>query len=125
MVDDITSGIDELGVLLCGHAKGAYWYGSQLEIEQSRRLIESNSATSLQVTSSALAGVIWAIENPNKGIVEPDEIDFKRILEIADPYCIPVVGAYTEWTPLQDRETLFDEDLDTEDPWQFKNIRVA
>eukprot|EP00041_Stephanoeca_diplocostata_P032246 m.1028982 g.1028982 ORF g.1028982 m.1028982 type:complete len:55 (+) comp24111_c0_seq8:136-300(+) len=48
-----------------------------------------------------------------------------RILEIADPYCIPVVGAYTEWTPLQDRETLFDEDLDTEDPWQFKNIRVA
>lgn len=32
-----------------------------------------------------------------------------RILEIADPYCIPVVGAYTDWTPLQDRETLFEE----------------
>jgi homospermidine synthase len=59
MVDEITAGIDELGVLLCGHAKGAYWYGSQLEIENSRRLVEHNSATSLQVTATALAGVIW------------------------------------------------------------------
>lgn len=25
MVDEITDGIDELGVLLCGHSKGAYW----------------------------------------------------------------------------------------------------
>ena len=49
MGDEITDGIDELGVLLCGHAKGAYWYGSQLDIHTARKLIEHNSATSLQV----------------------------------------------------------------------------
>eukprot|EP00035_Acanthoeca_spectabilis_P035469 m.34857 g.34857 ORF g.34857 m.34857 type:complete len:506 (-) comp7378_c0_seq1:1738-3255(-) len=125
MVDEITEGIDELGVLLCGHAKGAYWYGSQLEIQQSRKLIEHNSATSLQVTASALAGVIWAMENPRRGIVEPDHVDWERVLEIAGPYCVPVVGKYTDWNPLVDRETLFAEDLDKTDVWQFKNFRVV
>ena len=46
------------------------------------------------------------------------------MLEIAVPYCVPVVGEYTDWTPLYKRETLFPEDLDKEDPWQFKNFRV-
>ena len=35
--DDIIDGIDELGVLLYGHAKNAYWYGSQLLIEETRK----------------------------------------------------------------------------------------
>jgi homospermidine synthase len=35
---DITTGIDELGVLLYGHAKNAYWYGSQLSMEETRQL---------------------------------------------------------------------------------------
>ena len=38
MLDEITEGIDELGVLLAGHAKNAYWYGSQLSIEEARQL---------------------------------------------------------------------------------------
>jgi homospermidine synthase len=29
---EITSGIDELGVLLYGHSKNAYWYGSSLDV---------------------------------------------------------------------------------------------
>lgn len=124
MVAELTGGIDELGVLLAGHAKGAYWFGSQLSITQARELAPHNSATSLQVTSTVLAGMIWALENPGLGIVEPDEIDFARILEIARPYLGPVVGVYTDWTPLKGRGTLFPEDLDTSDPWQFKNIRV-
>jgi homospermidine synthase len=59
-----------------------------------------------------------------RGIVEPDEIDFQRILEIARPYLGPVLGAYTDWTPLEGRASLFAEDLDMSDPWQFKNVRV-
>ena len=125
MMGDITSGIDELGVLLAGHAKNAYWYGSQLSIDEARKLAPYNSATSLQVTVAALSGMIWAIENPASGIVEPDDIDFRRNLEICKPYLGPVVGKYTDWTPLFDRGRLFPEDLDEGDPWQFKNIRVV
>jgi homospermidine synthase len=125
MMDEITSGIDELGVLLMGSTKGVYWYGSRLSIEQTRKLVPYNNATSLQVTVAVLAGMIWAMENPKAGIVEPEFMDFERVLEIAAPYLGDVVGVWGDWTPLQDREKLFPEDLDKSDPWQFKNIRVV
>ena len=41
------------------------------------------------------------------------------------PYIAPVVGEYTEWTPLDGRESLFTENIDKADPWQFKNILVG
>jgi homospermidine synthase len=125
IVSEITTGIDELGVLLMGHPKGVYWYGSRLSIEEARRVAPHNNATSLQVTAAVLAGIIWAIENPRRGIVEPDEMDYARVLEIAGPYLGEMIGAWGDWTPLQDRERLFPEDLDRDDPWQFKNIRVV
>jgi homospermidine synthase len=124
LMDDITSGIDELGVLLAGHKKNAYWFGSQLSIEEARKLVPYNNATSLQVTVSVLSGMVWAMENPNSGLVEPDEMDFRRNLEVCSPYLGKVTGEYTDWTPLTDREKLFPEDLDKTDPWQFKNVRV-
>ena len=124
LMSDITTGIDELGVLLAGHKKNAYWYGSQLGIEEARKLAPYNNATSLQVTSAVMAGVVWAMENPNCGIVEPDEMNFRRCLDICLPYLGPVVGQYTDWTPLHERERLFPEDIDKNDPWQFKNVRV-
>jgi homospermidine synthase len=125
MLDEITGGIDELGVLLAGHRKNAYWYGSQLSIGEARGLAPYNSATSLQVTVAALSGMIWAMENPRRGIVEPDEMDFERPLAICRPYLGKLVGRYTDWTPLYQRAELFAEDLDTTDPWQFKNVRVV
>ena len=79
----------------------------------------------LVVTVAALAGMILAMESPDLGVVEPDELDYRRALEICRPYLGPVVGAYTDWTPLHQRGTLFPEDLDTGDPWQFKNILVG
>ena len=125
MMEEITEGIDELGVLLMGQAKGAYWYGSRLSIGEARRVAPHNNATSLQVTAAVLGGMVWAIEQPREGIVEPEEVDFLRVLEIARPYLGEVVGVYGDWTPLDGRERLFPEDLDRDDPWQFKNIRVV
>ena len=124
MMDEITSGVDELGVLLMGHAKGAYWYGSRLTIEEARRVAPYNNATSLQVTAAVLAGMIWAIENPQAGLVEPDELDHVRCMQVARPYLGEVLGVYSEWTPLVDRGVLFEESLDPTCPWQFKNFRV-
>ena len=98
--NEIVDGIDELGVLLYGHAKNAYWYGSQLSIEETRELAPYQNATGLQVTSAVLAGMVWALENPKAGIVEADEMDFRRCLEVQMPYLGPVIGDYTDWTPL-------------------------
>jgi homospermidine synthase len=125
MQDEIVSGVDELGVLLMGHAKGAYWYGSQLSIEAARALAPHNNATSLQVTAAVLAGVVWAMENPRAGVLEADQLDHGRVLEIALPYLGRMAGVYSDWTPLRDRGVLFAEDLDVADPWQFGNFRVG
>jgi homospermidine synthase len=125
LMEEITGGMDELGVLLMGHKRGAFWYGSQLTIEQARALAPYNSATSLQVAAGVLGGLVWAIEHPTAGIVEADELDFRRVLEVARPYLGPVVGAYADWTPLDHRPGLFPEDIDPTDPWQFKNILVG
>jgi homospermidine synthase len=124
MNDEIIDGIDELGVLLFGHENNAYWYGSQLSIEETRTLVPYQNATALQVTSAVLAGMVWALENPRRGVVEADELDHERILGIMEPYLGPMVGAYTDWTPLAGRGGLFPEDIDTADPWQFRNVIV-
>ena len=121
---ELVDGVDELGVLLYGHDKNAYWYGSRLSLEETREIAPYQNATGLQVTSAVLAGMVWAVENPKAGIVEADEIDYKRCLEVQSPYLGPVEGHYTDWTPLDGRPGLFPEDLDEKDPWQFRNILV-
>ena len=121
---EIVDGIDELGVLLYGHARNAYWYGSQLSIEETRALAPYQNATGMQVTSAVLAGMVWALENPNRGITEADEMDYRRCLEVQMPYLGPVRGYYTDWNPLQARSTLFPEDMYESDPWQFRNVLV-
>lgn len=123
--DEIVDGMDELGVLLMGHARGAYWYGSRLSIHEARQLAPHNSATSMQVAAGVLAGMVWALRNPDAGVVEPDDIDHDVVLDIAQPYLGEMAGIYTDWTPLSDRGTLFEEDVDRNDPWQFKNVRVT
>ena len=122
--EEVVSGGDELGVLLYGHAKGALWHGSLLGIEETRRIAPYQNATGLQVTSAVLAGMIWAIENPKAGIVDADEMDWRRVLEIQRPYLGTMASAYTDWTPLAGRGGLFAEDIDTSDPWQFRNVIV-
>jgi homospermidine synthase len=62
--EEIVTGMDELGVLLYGHEKNAYWYGSQLTIEDTRKRITDQNATALQVTSAVIAGMAWALKNP-------------------------------------------------------------
>ena len=120
----IIAGMDELGVLLAGHGKNAYWYGSRLSNETTRALCPHNNATSLQTAAGVLSGVVWAMRHPAAGIVDPDEMDFREVLDVARPYLGEMVGVFSEWTPLDGRGQLFPEDIDADDPWQFKNVRV-
>jgi homospermidine synthase len=123
--NEIADGVDELGVLLYGHGRNAYWYGSTLSIEEARALAPDHNATGLQVTSAVLAGMVWALENPSEGIVEVEELDFRRCLEIQTPYLGKVSGTYTDWTPLDGRPGFFPENIDASDPWQFRNVLVC
>ena len=122
---EIVDGIDELGVLLFGHAKNAYWYGSRLSAREARELAPYQNATGLQVTSAVLAGMVWAMENPEAGIVETEEMDHVRCLEIQRPYLGPVEAHYTDWTPLDSRLKGFGVEADEDDPWQFRNVLAA
>jgi homospermidine synthase len=124
MRDDIASGRDELGVLLMGE-QGTYWYGSRLTTAEARSLAPFNSATTLQVCAPVVAGMAWAMRNPESGIVEPDDLPHDEMLRMTRPYLGEVVGVRGDWTPLADRERVFDENVDRDDPWQFVNFRVG
>ncbi len=123
--EEIVGGIDELGVLLMGHPRGAYWLGSRLSTATAKKLAPHNSATTLQVAAGVLAGVLWALRNPRRGIVDPDEMPYDEILACCRPYLGEVVGIYSDWTPLQRRQDFFAESVDRDDPWQFSNFRVG
>ena len=68
--------------------------------------------------------MIWAIENPKAGIVETDEMDFRRCLEVQRHISarwsasIPT-GRRSPTASRCSRKT-----LDRRDPWQFANILV-
>jgi homospermidine synthase len=125
MRDEITGGRDELGVLLMGHERGAYWYGSRLSTDEARALCPYNTATSLQVAAPIMAGVAWALKHPWLGVLEPDDLPFDEMLAMTRPYLGEVVGVFSDWTPLEHRESLFTEPIDPSDPWQFVNFRVG
>jgi homospermidine synthase len=122
--DEIIGGIDELGVLLMGGEYNAWWYGSQLDINEARELIPHENATSLQVVASMLGAIVWAIKNPKRGMCEPEELPFQEILAVARPYLGPMASVQSDWQPALDRNTLFKGKLDPKNPWQFENFMV-
>ncbi|HXH55573.1 MAG TPA: saccharopine dehydrogenase C-terminal domain-containing protein [Gammaproteobacteria bacterium] len=96
--DDILEGKDELGILVVRrHTPDIYWFGSRLDIKEARNLIPHNNATSVQVAIGILSGLVWIIENPQCGLVEPEQVDFKRVLEIAEPYLGEFGGYWAKW----------------------------
>ncbi|MEX2199932.1 MAG: saccharopine dehydrogenase C-terminal domain-containing protein [Dongiaceae bacterium] len=126
LTSEIVTGMDELGALLMGDF-GTYWYGSQLSIDEARRLVGPQfNATSVQIAIPVVAGALWLIAHPDRGLVEPEDVDHEFVLDICRPWLGPVVGVRSDWTPLQARGRLFPEpQLDFADPWQFVNFRTA
>jgi len=128
MNDEITSGADILGALLMGHAYHSWWIGSDLSIGESRRLVPHQNATTMQVAISVVAATMWMIENPQQGVLVPDELPHDYILDISKPYLGRWISKSSDWTPLRDRPNAFKgynkPDLDLKDPWQFKNFLI-
>ncbi len=128
MNDEITEGDDRLGVLLMGHPYRSWWTGSLLSIEESRRLIPGQSATTVQVSSAVYAAVAWAMKNPNRGLLVPDELPWREVLGYAEKYWGGIHSEAADWDPTLNRRDLFEgwnnKKVDKSDPWQFANFLV-
>lgn len=120
--DEILSGKDELGCLLMGHDFGAWWIGSILDIEESRKLVPHQSATTVQVAISVVSAACYIIQHPQEGYCVPDDLYYKEILAIAKPYLGKFVSMPVDWSPLTFAKELreYNQKLPTEDDkWQF------
>jgi homospermidine synthase len=127
--DEIISGSDILGALLMGHAYNAWWIGSDLSIEESRRLVPHQNATTMQVAISVVAAALWMIENPARGVLVPDDLPHEYILRISKPYLGKWISKPADWTPLKHYTNAFhghnNPRVDWDDPWQFKNFLIT
>jgi homospermidine synthase len=127
--DEITSGSDILGALIMGHPYNSWWVGSDLSIEESRRLVPHQNATTMQVAISVVAATLWMIQNPDRGVVVPDDLPHEFVLKIARPYLGKWISRSSDWTPLAHYTNAFEgfnnPQIDTSDPWQFKNFLIT
>jgi homospermidine synthase len=127
--DEITSGSDILGALIMGHAYNSWWVGSDLSIEESRRLVPHQNATTMQVAISVVAATMWMIENPRQGVVVPDDLPHEYVLKVARPYLGKWISKASDWTPLKHYTNAFqghnNPQVDRTDPWQFKNFLIT
>jgi homospermidine synthase len=129
MNDEITSGSDILGALLMGHVYNSWWIGSDLSIEESRKLVPHQNATTMQVAVSVVAASMWMMENPQRGVVVPDDLPHEYVLKIAKPYLGKWISTPSDWTPLKHYHNAFGgynkPAIDKRDPWQFKNFLIT
>jgi homospermidine synthase len=128
MNDEITDGMDELGVLLLGHELNGWWVGSQLNIHETRQLVQHQNATTLQVAASVMSAAVWMIRNPRRGLNVPDDLPHREILDVASPYLGRCPSLRTTWTPLQNRFDPFEKFARPrpadENVWQFETFMV-
>jgi homospermidine synthase len=129
MTDEITSGTDILGALIMGHPYLSWWCGSDLSIEESRRLVPHQNATTMQVAISVVAACLWMLDNPRRGLCVPDDLPHDFILGVSKPYLGAFISTPSDWTPLKHYTNYFrgynQPQLDTSDPWQFKNFLIT
>ena len=126
MNEEIISGEDRLGVLLMGHPFKSWWCGSLLSINQARLLAPGQSATTLQVAASVYAAVAWAMANPQAGLLVPDDLPWREVLPLIEPYLGTLWSNPVDWDPLATRFDPFKgwnhREYDESDPWQFTNF---
>jgi len=68
------------------------------------------------------------MQNPNAGLLVPDELPWREVLSFAEKYWGGIHSEAADWDPLQNRTDLFagwnDKKVDAADPWQFSNFLV-
>lgn len=125
--DEIVAGRDELGVLLMGTYEGtpwSYWIGSIIDIEEARKIAPHNTATSIQIASGIVSGILCLINNPNLGIVEPEELDFIQMLEWGIDFQGEMRHEFIDFNPLKYKDKFSNKKYNEENPFAFENFQV-
>lgn len=126
LTDEIVEGMDLVGALIMGHRFQSWWTGSILSIEAARKRVPHANATAVQVAAGVMAGVLWAVQNPRRGLCFPEDLPHDEILRWARPCLGRIVSQPSDWTPLQRHRVYFGENPaaqpDHSDPWQFTNF---
>jgi homospermidine synthase len=129
MTDEIISGADALGALVMGHPYQSWWCGSALDIEESRRLVPHQNATTMQVAIGIVSACMWMLENPGRGVCMPDDLPHDYVLKISKPYLGQFLSVASDWHPLKHYSNVFESynrpQIDESDLWQFKNFLIA
>lgn len=120
LYEELVEGTDHLGILLGIEGGHSYWFGSSLSTVEARAIVPHANATSMQVAAGVLCGMIWAILNPEKGVVEPEGMDSDFILRVVAPYMGQVYGVWTDWSPVE-KDT---EHHSKENHWGIQNVIV-
>jgi len=129
--EDIVTGRDCLGCLLMGHDFQSWWIGSCLDIKEARELVgPKQNATCLQVSVGVIAAIVWAINNPRKGIISCYEIPHHELLATSKPYLGPWASLPVDWNPIksikEEQSYLYIHrdcyDAKEEDMWQFQTF---
>jgi homospermidine synthase len=129
MNDDIVHGEDILGALIMGHPYQSWWIGSILSIQQARSLVPHQNATTVQVAISVVASILWMIDHPQEGYLNPEALPYDYILKIAKPYLGTFISQPFDWHPLKNYYNEFKgynrPRIDKDDLWQFTNFLIT
>ncbi len=90
-----------------GHNYKSWWTGSDLSIEESRKLVPGINATIIQVAAGVIAAVTWMVQHPNEGVCLPDDLPHEHVLAVAKPYLGKWISHAYDWTPLTKKQVLF------------------
>jgi homospermidine synthase len=127
--NEIISGYDALGAMIGGYDdEHVFWCGTILNIEDAKVLLPLQNCTSPQVAIGLVSAIMWAIENPKKGVNRPEDLPHEYVLEIAKPYLGTFVSTEFEWTPKKHYTNWFPEnkedELDEKNLWCFQNFLI-
>ncbi|MEP0519710.1 MAG: saccharopine dehydrogenase NADP-binding domain-containing protein [Hyphomicrobiales bacterium] len=108
MLEEIEDGVDSLGVMAFReNTSEVVWYGSEVSTEVANSFTTCN-ATSLQVIAGLISSIIYVIQNPREGLLEPEDLDTDFILDIATPYLGHVYSQAVD-DPFQPTQTLLSQ----------------
>jgi homospermidine synthase len=127
--NEIVGGADTLGCLIGGYdKKHIWWCGTSLNIRDAKRLVPLQNSTTIQVSISLVAAVMWAIENPQNGFCRVEDLPHDYILNICKPYLGQFISKEFTWNPGLHATNWFnerkDKEIDKANLWGFQNFLV-